>query len=86
MQQGYGRAEVFMLPATIAHYRIIQKLGPGGMGEVYLAEDTRLDRQVAIKVLPAPFANNADRRRRFTREAQTVSALSRAKLFVLCYP
>jgi len=60
----------------ITHYRILSKIGAGGMGEVYLAEDTRLDRQVALKLLPAEFTQDADRVRRFIQEAKAASALN----------
>jgi hypothetical protein len=59
---------------TIAHYRIIAKLGEGGMGEVWRATDTKLGRDVAIKILPESFAQDADRLARFTREAQVLEA------------
>jgi serine/threonine protein kinase/tetratricopeptide (TPR) repeat protein len=61
---------------TIAHYRIERLIGQGGMGTVFLAEDTRLHRKVALKVLPAEMAANADRLARFRREAQAVAALN----------
>jgi serine/threonine-protein kinase len=61
---------------SIAHYRIVSKLGEGGMGVVYRATDTKLNRNVAIKVLPDAFANNPDRLARFTREAQVLAALN----------
>ncbi len=61
---------------TIAHYRITAKIGEGGMGEVYRATDTRLDREVAIKVLPASFATDADRMARFEREAKILASLN----------
>src|SRR5262249_31589894 len=57
-------------------YEILAPLGAGGMGEVYRARDTRLGREVAIKVLPEAFANDGDRRARFEREARGVAALT----------
>jgi len=58
------------------HYEIRSKLGEGGMGEIYLAEDSRLHRRVAIKILPADLAANLDRMRRFEQEAQAAAALN----------
>ena len=49
---------------TLSHYRIVSKIGVGGMGEVYLAQDTKLDRKVALKILPAGVAANQERMRR----------------------
>jgi non-specific serine/threonine protein kinase len=60
----------------LSHYRIVSKLGAGGMGEVWLAQDTRLDRKVALKLLPAEFTRDAERVRRFTQEAKAASALN----------
>jgi serine/threonine protein kinase/Flp pilus assembly protein TadD len=60
---------------TVSHYRIAEKIGAGGMGEVYLAEDTKLKRQVALKFLPAHLAVDDDMRTRFTREAQAAAKL-----------
>ena len=57
-------------------YEIVSLLGAGGMGEVYRARDTRLNRDVAIKVLPEAFAADPDRLARFTREAQTLASLN----------
>ncbi len=61
---------------TLAHYRIVSKIGAGGMGEVYLAQDTKLDRKVALKILPADLAANQDRMRRFVQEAKAAAALN----------
>jgi len=57
-------------------YEIRSELGEGGMGEVYLAEDTRLHRKVALKILPSELAANKDRMRRFEQEAQAAAALN----------
>src|SRR6266571_3673100 len=61
---------------SLSHYRIVSKIGAGGMGEVYLAQDTKLDRKVALKILPADLAANQDRMRRFTQEAKAAAALN----------
>jgi serine/threonine-protein kinase len=61
---------------TIAHYRITAKIGEGGMGEVWRATDTKLSRDVAIKILPEAFAQDPDRLSRFTREAQVLASLN----------
>ena len=63
-------------PSSIAHYRITSKLGEGGMGAVYRATDTKLNRDVAIKVLPEAFAADAGRMARFEREAQVLASLN----------
>jgi serine/threonine protein kinase len=65
-----------MIGTTLHHYRIIRALGHGGMGEVYVAQDTRLHREVALKLLPPEMAADAGRRQRFQREAQAVAALN----------
>src|SRR5439155_26419495 len=61
---------------TLSHYRIVSKIGAGGMGEVYLAQATKLDRKVALKILAADVASNRDRMERFVREAKAAAALS----------
>jgi len=66
-----------MKPGTrLGPYEIVTPIGAGGMGEVYRARDTRLGRDVAIKVLPAEFVQDAERLRRFEREAKATAALS----------
>jgi len=64
-------------------YELLSPLGAGGMGEVYRARDTRLNREAAIKILPVSFANDADRLLRFEQEARATSALNNANILTV---
>src|SRR5471030_1652508 len=68
---------------TLGHYNILDRIGAGGMGEVFRAVDTRLGRTVAIKVLPRPLAGNPALNRRFLREARAASALNHPNIVAL---
>ena len=68
---------------TIAQYTIVSKIGEGGMGEVYRARDRRLNREVAIKVLPVSYSSDADRLMRFEQEARTTSALNHPNILTV---
>src|SRR5213080_4892538 len=78
-----GATGRMMIGQTVGHYRITAKLGAGGMGEVFLAEDARLDRKAAIKFLPAEFADDPGSRQRFLTEAKAASALNHPHVCVV---
>ncbi|HUB34407.1 MAG TPA: serine/threonine-protein kinase [Bryobacteraceae bacterium] len=72
-----------MVGRTVAHYKLTDKLGSGGMGEIYRALDTRLSRIVAIKVLPESYVGDAERRRRFLQEGRAASALNHPNIVTI---
>ncbi len=72
-----------MVGQTILHYQILQKLGAGGMGEIYKAQDTKLNRAVAIKVLSGTSSSDPDSRRRFIQEAQAASSLNHPNIITI---
>jgi serine/threonine-protein kinase len=72
-----------MIGQTVSHYTVLEKLGAGGMGEIYKAQDTRLNRFVAIKVLSAGTSGDPERRRRFIQEAQAASALNHPNIITI---
>src|SRR4029453_17913584 len=68
---------------TLSHYRLDARIGAGGMGEVYRGVDTRLNRVVAVKILPPDLLHDEDRRRRFTQEARSASALNHPNIVTI---
>src|SRR5262249_45049750 len=72
-----------LIGKSIGSYKIVREIGRGGMGEVYLAEDIRLGRQVALKMLPAIFTTDQDRLSRFQQEARVASRLSHSNVCVI---
>ncbi|HWQ02953.1 MAG TPA: protein kinase [Candidatus Nitrosotenuis sp.] len=72
-----------MIGRTLRHYRVVERIGAGGMGEVYRATDTRLGREVALKILPPEFSADSDRQARFLREAQLLATLNHPNIAIL---
>src|SRR4029453_7512205 len=68
---------------TLSHYRIISKIGAAGRGEVYLGQETKLDRKVALKIVPADVATDQTRMRRFVQEAKSASALNHPNIITI---
>jgi eukaryotic-like serine/threonine-protein kinase len=79
-EAGRSQGGLLMIGQRIGPYEVVGRLGEGGMGEVYRARDTRLDRDVALKVLPESFATDPDRLARFAREARTLAALNHSHI------
>jgi non-specific serine/threonine protein kinase len=78
------QTHVLLVPGTVVqHYRIVEKIGAGGMGEVYLAEDTKLKRKVAIKFLPSQYALDGDFKARFFREAEATAKLNHPNIVTI---
>jgi hypothetical protein len=71
------------IPERLSHYRLIEPLGAGGMGEVYLAEDSKLERKVALKTLPPHFASDPERLHRFEQEAKALAALNHPNIVTI---
>src|SRR5437870_3286442 len=69
--------------ARLGRYELKSQLGAGGMGEVYLAQDTKLDRKIALKILPAEVAAHPDRMKRFVQEAKAASALNHPNIITI---
>src|SRR5512135_3418610 len=80
---GFSRIQGFMIGRTLSRYRIVERLGAGGMGEVYRAHDERLGRDVAVKVLPKDVSDDVERLHRFDREARTLAALSHPNILAI---
>ena len=76
-------AEPYLAGHMLGHYQILSPIGAGAMGEVYLARDTRLDRQIALKILPARFTRDSGRVARFRREAKAASALNHPNIITI---
>ena len=72
-----------MVGETILHYKILEKLGEGGMGEVFLAEDTKLERKVALKFLPSHYTADGKAVERFKREARAVAKLNHPNIVTI---
>src|SRR6266478_9457912 len=72
-----------VIGSTIEHYRLVRRLGTGGMGEVYLAEDTELERSVAVKVMSAELAKDPNQRKRFRTGAKAISGLTHPNICVV---
>ncbi len=78
-----GRIQAEIVGTNIKHYKILAQIGTGGMGDVYLAEDTRLERRVAIKFIKTEFSENPTQLRRFIREAKTASSLNHPNIITV---